>query len=150
MKAQTVPSALRLHHNFCKGQRRGTNPAPVLPAAVRADGAGGEAAPRLPGAAGSHPSGVDSPVLFEAGSCCFPLNWLSDENLVMLLSPHLWLQNVQPCCTLCTGGVMLAHVVTHGHCPCTTCHARVLAFLSSATPDVLQFYTHKGRGFASV
>lgn len=81
----------------------------------------------------------------------FLLNWLSDENLVMLLSPHLWLQNVQACCTLRTGGVMLAHAVTHGHRPCaTTRHARVLAFLSSATPDVLQFYTHKGQGFASV
>lgn len=150
MKAQTVPSALHLHHNFCKGQYSGTNPIPVLSAVIIGDDLGGEAALRLPRATGSHPSRVDSPVLFEAGSCCFPLNCLSDENSVMLLSSRLLLQNNQACCMLCTGGVMLAHVVTHEHCPCTMRHTWVMAFLLRATPSVLQFYAHKGKEFALV
>ena len=150
MKAGTVPSARCLHHSFCKGRHCGTNPIPILSAVVVADGLGGEAVLRLPGATSLHPSRVDSPVLPEAGSCCFRLNCLSDENLVMLLSTCLWLQNDQARCTPCTGGVMLAYVVTRVHCLCTTRRTRALAFLLCATLGVLQFYTCKGKVFALV
>lgn len=92
----------------------------------------GEGAPRLPGATSSHPSRVDSSLLSEAGSCCFCLSCLSDKNLVMLLSPRLWLQNNQAHCMLYTGGSCW-HMRWH---PCTACVPRVTlrCWLSCCVP----------------
>lgn len=44
----------------------------------------------------------------------------------------------------CSGGVMLAQVVTNVYRLCTMCRTQVLAVLSCAILGVLHFYMHKG------
>lgn len=116
-----------------RGQHCGTNPIPLLPAAIITDGLGGEAALGLPRATISHPSRIDSAVLLEAGSCCFPLSCASDENLVMFLSPHLLTASPNEW-SLCTLEVMLAHMATRVHLLCTMCRVTCKCWLSWSVP----------------
>lgn len=131
MEARTVPSALSASQ-FSQRSACGASPVPFLSAAISlmAQGRGGSCSP--PGRL------THSLVLFEAGSCCFPLNYRPDKAFLMLLS-LLWLQDEHVCCTLCPAGVTLVTCVWPVSCG---------SHSGGGFPvGCAQFCTHKGKGF---